>query len=141
MEADQPGFTVDALIASGQARGHRVVLLASLAGASARLAGTPTARMDIGLKRADDIRLRAQVDRIRSCVSVIGPERAGDCQAEERIPKMRQAALVLLRHNGMGFEERKNSRAGEGWGSPPLAVVLLVTWVLPVWGVLRSLFP
>ena len=66
---------------------------------------------------------------------------AGDRQAEERIPKMRQAALVLLRHNGMGFEERKNGRAGEGWDAPPLAVVLLVTWVLPVWGVLRSLFP
>ena len=45
---------------------------------------------------------------------------------------MRQAALVLLRHNGMGFEERKNGRAGEGWDAPPLAVVLPVTWVLPV---------
>jgi hypothetical protein len=54
----------------------------------------------------------------------MGPQRAGDSQAEERIPKMRQAALVVLRHDGMGFEEEKEQpcrgrigRAFAGCGS------------------------
>jgi hypothetical protein len=44
----------------------------------------------------------------------MGPQRAGDSQAEERIPKMRQAALVVLRHDGMGFEEEKEQPCREG---------------------------
>ena len=44
----------------------------------------------------------------------MGPQRAGDSQAEERIPKMRQVVLMVVRHDGMGLEEEKNSRAGEG---------------------------
>src|SRR5262249_39459693 len=53
------------------------------------------------------------------------PQRAGDSQAEERIPQMRQTALVVLRHDGMVFEEEKVppcrgriGRAFAGCGAP-----------------------
>ena len=55
----------------------------------------------------------------------MGLQRAGDSQVEDWIPKMRQAALVVLRHDGMGFEEEKVQpcrgrigRAFAGCGSP-----------------------